>query len=205
MVKIVKAPNTVLSEAAEKVPKIDKEIVNLIEEMKQALLEARDPEGVGLAAPQVGKSLQIFIIKPSLKSPIQVFINPVIQAQNQAELKTQKNAEVSVVQPASPDASQGGRVVQPSLANPTKLEGCLSLQDIWGTVSRKPQVSISYLDEKGKSHNKIFKGFQAIIIQHEMDHLQGVLFPKRVLEQKGTLYKSHKTEKGEIEFEELEL
>jgi len=45
----------------------------------------------------------------------------------------------------------------------------------------------------------------ATIIQHEMDHLQGILFPKRVLEQKGTLYKSSKNEKNEDEFEEITI
>lgn len=58
---------------------------------------------------------------------------------------------------------------------------------------------------KEETENKNFSGFSAIIIQHEMDHLDGILFPKRVLEQKGILYKSHKNEKNEDIFEELEI
>ena len=68
MLDIVKAPNTVLSERAKEVVQVDKAILNLIDDMKVSLAFASDPIGVGLAAPQVGKSLRIFIAKPTLKS-----------------------------------------------------------------------------------------------------------------------------------------
>lgn len=64
---------------------------------------------------------------------------------------------------------------------------------------------MAYLDEKGVKHQEVFTGFLATIIQHEFDHLQGVLFPRRVLEQKGQLYKSVKNKKGEMEFEEISV
>jgi len=182
--KIVQAPEAVLSQKAQEIKKIDKQILNLIEEMKQTLLAAKDPEGVGLAAPQVGKSLQLFIAKPTPKSPILVFINPVLESSSDqlTSLKRPKSSK-----------------------SPAKLEGCLSLQDIWGVVKRKPSLTLSYMDEKGEKHTERFTGFLATIIQHETDHLNGVLFPKRVLEQKGKLYKSHKNEKNEDEFEEIEI
>ena len=86
-----------------------------------------------------------------------------------------------------------------------KLEGCLSLPQVWGEVKRDPSVTISFTDEQGKKYTKTFKGFLATVIQHEYDHLHGILFSKRVLEQKGTLYKSSKNEKDEDIFEEIEL
>src|SRR5205085_7034589 len=86
-----------------------------------------------------------------------------------------------------------------------KLEGCLSLKDIWGTVKRSTKVSVAYTDEHGEKHEEIRSGFLAIIMQHEYDHLQGILFPRRVLEQKGQLYKSYKNDKGEDEFEEISV
>src|SRR3989344_9004038 len=89
MLKIVNAPSNVLSEKAKPILKIDKNILAIIEGMKETLNATYNPEGVGLAAPQIGKSLQIFIIKPTQKSKIQVFINPKIQAQNQAEQNTE--------------------------------------------------------------------------------------------------------------------
>lgn len=184
MLPIIKAPNEVLSQAAKPINHIDKEVLRLIAEMKQTLLGTHDPEGVGLAAPQVDRSIQLFIAKPTQKSPFLIFINPKIVSQSDAmqELKRPKKSKA-----------------------PGKLEGCLSLVDIWGTVSRHKQLTVSYLDEKGASHTKKFSGFLATIIQHEIDHLEGVLFPKRVLEQKGKLFKSHKDKKGEDVFEEIEI
>jgi peptide deformylase len=86
-----------------------------------------------------------------------------------------------------------------------KLEGCLSLPNIWGPVQRAPSLTLSFLDQQGLRHEQKFSNFLATIIQHESDHLDGILFPKRVLEQKGILYKSHKNEKNEDEFEEIEI
>lgn len=180
MVKIVTAPNDVLSKKAESVNKIDDSIKTLLADMKKALLSARDPEGVGLAAPQIGKSLSIFLMKPLVKSKIRVFINPEI-------------------------INEDGNTPKKKTKGPTKLEGCLSLPGIWGEVKRKNTLQLSYLDETGTKHVQQFKRFVATIIQHEVDHLNGILFTERVLEQEGTLYKSHKDKKGEDVFEEIEL
>jgi peptide deformylase len=141
---------------------------------------ARDPIGVGLAAPQVGKSLRLFIAKPSKKSKNLVFINPQIVK----KIKKEKN---------------------PKKEEHKKLEGCLSLLNIWGEVKRFDSIWVSYLDVAGNKHNRRFDGFMATILQHEIDHLDGILFPKKVLEQKGTLYKSEKDEKGHDVFEEIKI
>ena len=179
--QIVQAPNPVLSSVAKSIKKIDQQILNLIEEMKKTLLETTDPKGIGLAAPQVGQSVRLFIIKEEDNAPFSIFINP------EARLLG-KPANVKKMPKKNP-----------------KLEGCLSLKDIWGTVKRYPKVQIDYIDEKGKKNTRIFTGFFATIIQHEYDHLQGILFPKRTLEQSGKLYKSHKDEKGEEVFDPIEL
>lgn len=211
MLTIVSAPNPVLSQKAKPIEttkihlptdgikpvvKLDKPLLKLIDEMKQTLEEARDPEGVGLAAPQVGKSLQIFIIKPTPKSHFQTFINPVMQTQNNIEPfdKLRASTKQREIQRTGSAKSK-----------PIKLEGCLSLPSIWGEVIRSPKVLVSYFDEKGNFYKKNYSGFTAVIIQHEYDHLNGILFPKRVLEQQGTLYKSRKNKKGEEEFREIEL
>lgn len=180
MLDIVNAPDPVLSQKATDVEKVDSSILKLLEQMEESLNSATDPVGVGLAAPQIGKSLRIFIAKPSVKSKINVFINPKV-----------------IKQSAPPKKKKKGKT--------RKLEGCLSLPNIWGEVLRYDEVYLEYMDEKGKIHSKLFKGFLATIVQHEIDHLDGVLFPKRVLEQKGTLYKSEKNEKGQDVFEELAI
>lgn len=152
--------------------------------MIKTLENARDPEGVGLAAPQIGKSLQLFIVKETNKSPVLVFINPTVTTIKDKIVKKNSKKKTS---------------------EDVKLEGCLSLNNVWGVVKRQNAVSISYTDLEGKQHTEIFKDFLATIIQHETDHLHGILFPKRVLEQKGTLYKSKKDEKGETVFEEITI
>ncbi len=182
MTKIVTAPSEILSQKANPVKKID---LKLIDDMKQTLLAAKDPEGVGLAAPQIGQPFSIFIIKPTLKSTIKVFINPKI---------------IGEIEELTPLDSKNKKKNHPS-----RLEGCLSLPSVWGEVKRKPLLTLSFLDEKGKNYVQTFKGFVAIIIQHEIDHLNGILFTKRVLEQNGQLYKSYKNEEGEDVFEEIEI
>ena len=195
--KIVQAPDQVLSQTAKPVEKIDKTIKTLLKEMEQTLVSQTDPEGVGLAAPQIGKSLQLFIVKQDPDAPLSIFINPVIKktfkkpAENPTEIQQSKKMT---------QAKKKAKVDKG-----IQLEGCLSLKDIWGVVKRPYGVVLMYQDEAGEKHEKTFEGFLATIIQHEVDHLNGTLFPKRVLEQKNPLYKSIKTDKGEIEFDEIEL
>lgn len=186
MLSIVQAPASVLSNPAKKITSIDKTILKLISQMTETLEKATDPEGVGLAAPQVGEGVQLFIIKPEPESKVSVFINPVLTIPKDAVMadfkEKLKNDDEDV-----------------------KLEGCLSLKDIWGIVERYDKVHLSFLDEHGKHHEKTYDDFFATIIQHEYDHIQGILFPKRVLEQESKLYKSKKDKKGETIFEEIAL
>jgi peptide deformylase len=158
--------------------------------MKETLDKTRDPEGVGLAAPQIGKSLQIFVTKPTRNAHHEVYINPVLTL-NHAEQDVASNATAAKRRRKKADG--------------TKLEGCLSIPTIWGPVKRAESVSITYLDETGRQKTEEVGGFKATILQHEYDHLHGILFPKRILEQKGKIYKSSKNEKGEDVFEEIEL
>lgn len=180
MLRIVVAPNPVLSAKAKPIETFDQALLSFIEELKVALANTRDPEGVGLAAPQVGKSVQVFISKPTPKSKVEVFINPVVTLLTTAKKEGSKKSGI-------------------------KLEGCLSLPTIWGEVARAESVHVAYCDEYGKKHEKTLKGFPAVIVQHEYDHLHGTLFPKRVLEQKGKLYKSRKDADGQDVFEQLEM
>lgn len=178
--KIVQAPDSVLSAKAGPIKKIDKELLSLIEAMKITLVTASDPEGIGLAAPQVGKSLQLFVIKESKNAPYIVCINP----------------KVTLLGKPLQRKSKKGRDL---------LEGCLSIKDIWGTVQRYPKVKVRFMDGTGVTQEKIYSGFFATIVQHEYDHLQGILFPRRVLEQQGKLYKSHKDAEGVEVFDRLKL
>lgn len=188
MLKIVQAPHDVLSTPAKPITKIDKSIKELINQMVETLESATDPEGIGLAAPQVGKPLQLFIIKESKEDPLYVFINPKLSIPDGTTMTNERKDED-----------------KKKKKNDVKLEGCLSLQDIWGIVRRYKKVMLTYQDENGDKHTETFDGFFATIIQHEYDHLQGILFPRRVIEQQEKLYKSSYNKKGEMEFEEVSI
>lgn len=198
MLTIVTAPHAVLSKKAKKVEKIDKAILSLVREMKVTLENTRDPEGVGLAAPQVGKSIRLFLMKPSKDAPAVVCVNPeIIAFEDKKATRKQKKARPQ----SSEAADNGGQEKKENVI----LEGCLSLPAIWGEVKRHDKTTLVYLDENGKKQQEIFSGFSSTIVQHECDHLQGILFPKLVLEQKNLLYRTMKNEKNETVFEEIKL
>ena len=164
MLKIVNTPNKILNQPVRPVKKIDEKIKKLVIEMEEVLVIQEDPQGVGLAAPQVGVDLAIFIIKPTLKSRTEVFINPKI-------LKLTTSHQTPVTKHKE-----------------SRLEGCLSIPLFWGPVNRAELVMLEYEDLTGKKIQHLFKGFKATIIQHEMDHLNGILFTQRSIEQNQPLY-----------------
>ncbi len=181
MSKIVKAPAEVLRSKTEPVDKLDKKVLAVISDMYTILLSQKDPEGVGLAAPQIGVPLRIFLTRPIVSpkkdsSQVNLFINPVIT-----------NLSRDTV---SPNTKNG------------ILEGCLSMTGYYGYVRRSKSVTIKYQTMQGGptesdkqddtptliEKTQTFSGFHAQIIQHEYDHLQGILFIDKILEQNGKLY-----------------
>lgn len=157
--KLVGSKNPILRKRARKVLSVDKKVKTLISDMKDTLLAQTDPEGIGLAAPQIGKSLRIFLMKP--KSTISVVINPEI-------IKVAK--------------------VTKNKSDEKIMEGCLSIPHHYGPLTRAKNVTIKYLSENGEKTTKEFNGFPAQIILHEIDHLNGVLFVDRIIEQKKPLF-----------------
>ena len=185
---IVKIPNPILTAPAKAIAKIDKKILGFIEQMKLTLINTKNPKGVGLAAPQIGIGLKIFITRPTGASPIGVFINPEI---------TWKSKELSDIKRVTVDAK--------NQAHDKKLEGCLSIPNVWGYLKRSNRVKLRYMNINGNIEEKEFTDFEATIVQHETDHLNGILFPKRVLEQNRKLYRIDKTENEEEKLVEIEL
>ena len=85
------------------------------------------------------------------------------------------------------------------------MEGCFSVTDIYGNVIRPTEVEVKYQDMHGKTQQQTFKGLAAKIVQHELDHLNGVLFVDHVHEQKGKMFKITKTKKGKEKLTEIPL
>ena len=153
--------------------------------MGKVLIAQDDPPGVGLAANQVGLNLSIFIIRPTKKSKTKVFINPKIIKISKTLIERERKDPTKKSFDSAQDKPKKGKV---------KLEGCLSIPKIWGPVKRSDRAFLEYQDLTGKKYIKWFDGFEAIIIQHEMDHLSGVVFTQRSIEQRGQLYKEEDEE-----------
>jgi peptide deformylase len=168
MYKLVQAPNSILNKKLKHVTKIDKAVKRIVSGMQETLDNQVDPTGVGLAANQVGIDMALFIMKPNPDSPTEVIINPKI-------LEVVEAAEKEVI-----EVEEDGADVP--------LEGCLSIPRIWSPVTRAKKVLLSYENLRGEKKEKWFKGFRAVIVQHEVDHLNGILFTQRALEQSSKLY-----------------
>ncbi|MBI2616539.1 peptide deformylase [Candidatus Gottesmanbacteria bacterium] len=184
---IVTVPNPVLTTPAKPVTSIDRKTIGIVEQMKKELESQDNPRGVGLAAPQIGVSLQIFLTKPTESSPIEVYFNPKIVWTSLSKSEIIRKGE--------------GK----SLRKEKRLEGCLSIPNIWGQLKRPIKVRLSYMDIEGIGREKEFEGFLATLIQHETDHLAGILFTRRILEQNGKLFRIEEDEKGEEKLVPVEL
>lgn len=193
MYTIVTTPNKVLLENAKPIEKFDAKLKKIISGMEKTLIATKDPIGVGLAAPQVGLSIRLFQMKPTEKSKVTTYINPeIVRVSGEEEIPSHTNSEK--IENRKPVSSKN-----------KLLEGCLSIPDIWGNVTRKKEVTLSWQDVDGNKFQQVFTGFTAIIIQHEVDHLNGILFTTHVMTQGEKLFKSHKNKDGEDEFDEIQI
>jgi peptide deformylase len=146
------------------VKKLDKRVKRIIRNLKDTLKVQDDPEGIGLAAPQIGENIRAFVMKPN--EEMTVIINPEVISLKKGKKKKRKK----------PDK------------RPKTMEGCLSLPHYYGPLNRAESATVKYLGEDGQKKTRTFKGLEAQIIMHEIDHLNGVLFVDRLLEQKQPLY-----------------
>lgn len=112
---------------------------NLIDDMVETMLEN---DGIGLAAPQIGKNLRIIVAMDG-ENPL-IFINPKLYRHSWGKIEVE--------------------------------EGCLSIPGVWGMVKRHRAVSVSAWDRHGKKIRMRARGMLAVILQHEVDHLNGTLF-----------------------------
>ncbi len=150
ILKIHTDKDPILRKKSQQVENINKEIKKLINDMQSTL---RVNRGVGLAAPQVGILQRIIILE-------YLPINPQYKI-------SEKIPFMVIINPI---------IYWKSKKNCKIEEGCLSLPDIRDFVERPEMIKIKGQDEKGKKLDFTAKGFKARIIQHEVDHLDGILF-----------------------------
>ena len=152
---------------------------NLIEDMWQTMYNA---EGVGLAAPQIGLSIRLFIIDA----------HPLIDS-DETLLNEDFKKHVFI----------NPKIIDKSENISSFNEGCLSIPDVREDVRRKETIKISYLDENFKEHVETYSGLLARVIQHEYDHIEGVLFTDKLSSLKKRMIKGRlaNISKGKISVE----
>ncbi|MDO8452130.1 MAG: peptide deformylase [bacterium] len=180
--RILLAKDPKLRHKSRPVGKLDKKTLSVIKDLQDTLKKQTAPPGVGLAAPQLGVFLRIFLVLDGKKS--MVFVNPEIV---EASKKTNDPLKAK--------------------DEDFTMEGCLSLPNVYGPVVRSATITVRYQTPRIASsewllveEEKEFKGFTAQVIQHELDHLEGILFVDRLLEQKRGLFEIKNNEWHEISF-----
>ena len=170
--------NPVLREKAQHVPIADikgKHIQSLIADMQKLL--AKEEHGVAIAASQVGEPLQLFIVSGRALAEREA-------DENKPDKKAPAVPDQIYINPTMTKMSRGKR---------EKHEGCLSIRGKWGMVPRAEKATVRAYDEIGKAFTRGASGFLAHIFQHEMDHLEGILYTDKAKK----LYDDEKEEAGE--------
>ena len=155
--KIVTLPEPVLRRKAKAVTQFDKNLQTVIDDMVETMREA---PGVGLAAPQIGLSERLIVVE-------------------YYEHEEDEDAENEEEAPKKVWAVLNPEIVKASEEKVMGIEGCLSIPNLVGEVERHAEIQIKGLNRHGKPMKIKAKGWLARIFQHEIDHLNGVLFPDR--------------------------
>jgi len=163
--------NPILKAKALEINKSYPKLKDLIKNMWDTMYSAN---GVGLAAPQIGLSIRIFVIDTFPFS-------------EQEELSKKESMELSSFKKVFINP----KIIEENGKDWDFNEGCLSIPDIREDISRKESIKIKFLDENFVSKNLILSGIKARVVQHEYDHLEGILFTdylsplkKRILKKK---------------------
>jgi peptide deformylase len=152
--KIVTLPDPVLKRKARTVAKFGKDLHALLDDMVETMREA---PGVGLAAPQIGLSERIIVVE-------------YFEKEEEEEVEDAPRKVWAVINPEIAKASE---------ARVMGVEGCLSIPGLLGEVERHAEVQVRGLNRHGKPVKIKARGWLARIFQHEVDHLNGVLFTDR--------------------------
>lgn len=159
--KILTFPHPLLKKLAKRVERLDNSIKSLAEDLIDTMKAG--PGSVGVAAPQIGVSLSACVVDVS---------NNRHGKENNHGLMVMLNPEI---------ITSSGRSVM--------REGCMSVPDYTGDVERATDITVRYMDLSGKIQSVEASGFEAVAIQHEMDHLDGILFLDRIVSLKTGLFR----------------
>lgn len=154
-------PHPVLKKVSHAVTVIDDDIRRLIDDLLDTM--GAGPGSVGVAAPQIGVTLRVCVVDVSASRH---------GKDNNHGLLVMVNPEIV--------HWEGGAIMR---------EGCMSVPDYTGDVERATAITVRFLDGEGTEREIEASGFEAVAIQHEMDHLDGILFLDRIVSLKTGLFR----------------
>lgn len=154
-------PDPILKQTAETVDAVDETVVALVDDLVDTMVDAG--HSVGVAAPQIGVLRRVVVVDVS-------------------KSKLGKENNHGLLEMINPE------IIEKS-GSKTMREGCMSVPDYTGNVTRAEHVVVEFTDRNGKLHVIEASGFEAVAIQHELDHLDGLLFLDRVSSLKTDLYR----------------
>ena len=154
-------PDAILKQVAEPVAEIDESVIGVVKDLVDTMLDAG--HSVGVAAPQIGVLQRIVVVDVSRSK---------LGKENNHGLLEMINPEVI--------ERSGSKMMR---------EGCMSVPDYTGNVTRAEHIVIEFTDREGSERVIEASGFEAVAIQHEIDHLDGLLFLDRVSSLKTDLYR----------------
>lgn len=155
--KIYQYPESVLRKETEKIVTFDDNLAKLVDDMAETMYDA---PGIGLAAPQIGKSIKLIVVDTSEDKEGEKEYMPLI------------NPEII--------AKEGKQLDE---------EGCLSVPELTANVKRYLKITVAYQDLQGQPHELSIEDRFAVVLQHEIDHLNGILFIDHLSPLKRSLYK----------------
>ena len=180
---IVAYGDPVLKKKAKEIDKDYPKLEELINNMWDTMYNAY---GVGLAAPQIGLPIRMFMIDPAPFAE-----DEELDATEQEALKNMRKVFINP------------QIIEETGEEWAFSEGCLSIPDVREDVFRQPDITIEYYDENWEKHTDTYSGLAARVIQHEYDHIEGILFTDKLSSLKKRLIKSKLTNisKGKINVE----
>ncbi len=180
---IVAYGDPVLKKKAKEIDKDYPKLEELINNMWDTMYNAY---GVGLAAPQVGLPVRIFMIDPAPFAE-----DEELDETDKAALKDMRKVFINP------------QIIEETGEEWAFSEGCLSIPDVREDVFRQPDITIEYYDENWEKHTDTYSGLAARVIQHEYDHIEGILFTDKLSSLKKRLIKSKlaNISKGKINVE----
>jgi peptide deformylase len=148
---------------------VNRRVERLVRDLEDTLND--HPHGIGLAAPQINVHSQVAVVRLG----------------GRRDQDTEPGPPIALINPKIIEASDEQR----------DFDGCLSFPGLYAETVRPHYLRVTGLDERGKPFDRTFEGFDAVVVHHEMDHLDGVLFIDRV-ERVEDLYRVRIDENGEL-------